>query len=169
MNKNIILSVIGADKPGIVSNISEIVKNCSGNIDKSRMVRLGDFFTVMVLISIDEKHLQNLESTLNNDSNYTISIHESENDLNNIDENTHTVHLDGIDNEGLVYKITNELAKLNINIEELETNISNAPMSGLTLFSLVAKISHSNLDHKVLNEKMDQLAAELDVNIILKD
>ena len=169
MNKNIILSVIGPDKPGIVSNISEIVKDCSGNIDKSRMVRLGNFFTVMVLISIDENHLPNLENKLNTDSKYTVSIHESKSDLNNIDENIYTVHLDGIDNEGLVYKITNELAKLNINIEELETNISNAPMSGLTLFSLIAKISHSKLDHKVLNEKMDELANELDVNIILKD
>ena len=49
MNKNIILTVVGPDKSGIVSNISEIVKNCSGNIDKSRMVRLGDFFTIIGL------------------------------------------------------------------------------------------------------------------------
>ena len=169
MNKNIILSVIGPDKPGIVSNISEIVKNCSGNIDKSRMVRLGNFFTIMVLISIDKNHLKNLENKLSNDSNYIVSIHESESELNNPDKSIHTVHLDGIDNEGLVYKITNELTKLNINIEELETNISNAPMSGLTLFSLIAKISHPNLDYKILNETMNELATELDVNIILKD
>ena len=47
MNKNIILSIIGPDKPGVVSNISKIIKNNAGNIDKSRMVRLGDFFTIM--------------------------------------------------------------------------------------------------------------------------
>ena len=84
-------------------------------------------------------------------------------------EDIHIIHLNGMDNEGLVYEITNELAKLSINIEELETNITNAPMSGLTLFSLIAKISHPKLDRKILNEKMNSLAAELDVNIILKD
>lgn len=169
MNKNIILTVVGPDKSGIVSNISEIVKNCSGNIDKSRMVRLGDFFTIMVLVSIDENYLKQLENELNKDSNYKITIHESNNNLKESDENIHIIHLNGIDNEGLVYEVTNELAKLSINIEELETNITNAPMSGLTLFSLIAKISHPKLDRKILNEKMNSLAAELDVNIILKD
>ncbi len=60
MNKNIILSVIGPDKPGIVSDISEMIKNHAGNIDKSRMVKLGDYFTIMVLISINDNHLTNL-------------------------------------------------------------------------------------------------------------
>ena len=114
MNKNIILTVVGPDKPGIVSNISEIVKNCSGNIDKSRMVRLGDFFTIMVLVSIDENYLKQLENELNKDSNYKITIHESNNNLKESDENIHIIHLNGIDNEGLVYEVTNELAKLSI-------------------------------------------------------
>ena len=35
-------------------------------------------------------------------------------------------------------KVTNQLALLDINIEELKTNIQNAPMSGLALFSLTA-------------------------------
>jgi len=170
MNKNIILSVIGPDKPGIVSDISELIKNCTGNIDKSRMIRLGDFFTIMVLISIDKKYISELESKLNDYSNYKISIHESDNNSDeSVDENRQIIHLNGIDDEGLVYKITNELAELNINIEELETNISNAPMSGLKLFSLIAKISHPKLDYDILKEKMDALASELDVNILLED
>ena len=170
MNKNIILSVVGPDRPGIVSNISELIKDYTGNIDKSRMIRLGDFFTIMVLISIDEKYIPELENKLSDYSNYKISIHESDNNSgDNADENRQTIHLNGIDDEGLVYKITNELAELNINIEELETNISNAPMSGLKLFSLIAKVSHPKLDHNILKEKMDALASELDVNIILED
>ena len=80
-----------------------------------------------------------------------------------------TVHLNGIDNEGLVFNITNEFTKLKINIEELETNISNAPMSGLTLFSLIAKISHPKITNDILENKMDALSRELDVNIVLED
>ena len=33
-------------------------------------------------------------------------------------ENIYTINLNGLDNEGLVYEITNQLALLNINIEE---------------------------------------------------
>jgi len=169
MNINIILSVIGPDKSGIVSDISKIVKNYSGNIEKSRMIRLGDFFTIMVLVNIDKNNIENLNQELGNYSNYQISIHELKNQSNDINENIHTIHLNGIDNEGLVYKITNELAELDINIEELKTNIENAPMSGLMLFSLTAKISHPALNYNMLKTKMDILAAELDVNIIIEN
>ena len=169
MNKNIILSVIGPDKPGIVSDISEMIKNHAGNIDKSRMVKLGDYFTIMVLISINDDHLTNLNKKLKNYSNYQILIHELSTISDKDDDISHTIHLNGIDNEGLVYKITNELAKLDINIEELETNISNAPMSGISLFSLVAKVSHTKLDYNILKEKMNNLASELDVNISIEN
>ena len=66
MNMSIILSVIGPDKPGVVSDISEIVQNHLGNIEKSRMIRLGDFFTIMVLITINKNHIKNLDYELNN-------------------------------------------------------------------------------------------------------
>ena len=169
MNTGIILSVIGPDKSGIVSEISKIVKNYSGNIEKSRMIRLGDFFTIMVLISINKNNIENMNKELDNYSNYQISIHELKNNLNDINEDIHTIHLNGIDNEGLVYQITNELAELDINIEELKTNTENAPMSGLTLFSLTAKISHPELNYNTLKTKMDVLASELDVNIIIEN
>ena len=171
MNTNIILSVIGPDKSGIVSDISKIIKNNLGNIEKSRMVRLGDFFTIMVLITINEDNIESLSKEFNNYSDYQISIHKLKDSLDNndLDNNIHTIHLNGLDNEGLVYKMTTELAKLDINIEELETNITNAPMSGLSLFSLEAKISHPQLNYDILKEKMDALASKLDVNIILED
>ena len=171
MNTNIILSVIGPDKSGIVSDISKIVKNYSGNIEKSRMVRLGNFFTIMVLITINENNIDSLNKEFNNYSDYQISIHKLKNNLKDDDlgSNTHTIHLNGFDNEGLVYRMTTELAKLDINIEELETSITNAPMSGLTLFSLEAKISHPKLNYDILKKKMDNLASKLDINILLED
>ena len=84
MNTNIILSVIGPDKFGIVSNISEIVKNHSGNIEKSRMTRLGDYFTIMVLVTINSNNIKDLKSELSNYSNYQISINELNNNVQNI-------------------------------------------------------------------------------------
>ena len=169
MKKNIILSVIGPDKSGIVSDISKFVKAYSGNIEKSRMVRLEDYFTIMVQINIQKDKIKNLEQDLTNYSNYTFSIHSLESANNNENEDIHTVYLKGIDSEGIVYKITNEFAKLNINIEELETNLENAPMSGLSLFSLKAKISHARLNLEALKKTMDKLAAELDVNINIEN
>ena len=42
-------------------------------------------------------------------------------------------------------------------------------MSGATLFSLIAKISHTELNYEVLSEKMNTLSDELDVNIKIQN
>ena len=169
MNTRIILSIIGPDKLGIVSDVSEIVKNHLGNIEKSRMIRLGDFFTIMVLITISRDDIENLNNELINYSDYKISIHELTKTFKDIKKDTYTIHLNGIDTDGLVYNITYELSKLDINIEELRTNIGNAPMSGLALFSLTAKITHPKLNYTLLKKKMSTLASKLDVNIIVEN
>ena len=165
---HIILSVIGPDKPGIVSGISAIVKNHFGNIEHSRMIRLGEYFTIMVLVSINNNNIQNLKNELNSNPSLQISINELTNKKTNISDALYKIFLKGIDNEGIVYKITKELADLDINIEELETKTENAPMSGLNLFSLTAIITHPNLDYDALKKKMDLLALELDVNIVIE-
>jgi glycine cleavage system regulatory protein len=169
MNTRIILSIIGPDKPGIVSDISKIVKNHLGNIEKSRMIRLGDFFTIMVLITINREDITNLNNELINYSDYKISIHELADTFKDINKDIYTIHLNGMDTDGLVYNITHELSKLDINIEELRTNIGNAPMSGLALFSLTARVTHPKLDYTLLKEKMGALASKLDVNIIVEN
>ena len=165
---NIILSVIGPDKPGIVSDVSNIVRKFSGNIEKSRMIKLGDFFTIMVLVTINKEQIEFIEKGFEDLSDYQVSINELKNTDKEITENTHTIYLDGIDSEGIVYKITNQLAAMDINIEELETDLQNAPMSGVGLFSLKAIVSHPNLSYEILSSKMDDLATMLDVNIIVE-
>ena len=61
--KHIIIKGIGPDKPGIVSSISGIVTSNSGNIEESRMIRLGSEFSIIMMISIPEE----FESTLSDE------------------------------------------------------------------------------------------------------
>ena len=57
----IIVTAIGDDRPGIVSDLSNIITECGGNVEESRMIKLGSEFSVIMLISIkndDHLHLQ---------------------------------------------------------------------------------------------------------------
>ena len=45
--KHIIIKGIGPDKPGIVANISGFVTSNNGNIEESRMIRLGSEFSII--------------------------------------------------------------------------------------------------------------------------
>ena len=64
--KKIIISGIGSDRSGIVANLTDVIICNNGNIEESRMVRLGSDFIVIMLVSIKETLQSSLIQTLNN-------------------------------------------------------------------------------------------------------
>ena len=72
MKNKLIISASGPDRNGIVSEISSIINNYNANIETSRMIRLGEQFTTLILIHIDSKHIDNLKFDLENIKNLNI-------------------------------------------------------------------------------------------------
>ena len=58
--KHIIIKGIGPDEAGIVARISGIVTSNNGNIEESRMIRLGSEFSIIMMISIPSEFESNL-------------------------------------------------------------------------------------------------------------
>ncbi len=61
---SLIISAVGSDRPGIVSEISGVITSHGGNIEKSRMTRLGADFTIIMLVMVDSKWEESLVVTL---------------------------------------------------------------------------------------------------------
>ena len=57
---SLIISAVGSDRPGIVSEISAVINSHGGNIEKSRMTRLGSDFTIIMLVMVDPKWEESL-------------------------------------------------------------------------------------------------------------
>ena len=57
---SLIISAVGSDRPGIVSEISGAITSHGGNIEKSRMTRLGLDFTIIMLVTVDPKWEESL-------------------------------------------------------------------------------------------------------------
>ena len=57
---SLIISAVGSDRPGIVSEISGVITSHGGNIEKSRMTRLGSDFTIIMLVMVDSKWEESL-------------------------------------------------------------------------------------------------------------
>ena len=49
---SLIISAVGSDRPGIVSEISGVITRHGGNVEESRMSRMGSDFAMIILISI---------------------------------------------------------------------------------------------------------------------
>mgnify|MGYP003316759838 CR=1 FL=1 len=96
----IIVSGFGNDKPGIVKQISKIISDASGNIEESRMIRLGSDFTIMMLIDIHndkDRVVDGLEGV----EGMKFIIKDSSDDIDYSAPNA-TISLSGADNIGIV-------------------------------------------------------------------
>ena len=162
----IIVSGFGNDKPGIVKQISKIISDASGNIEESRMIRLGSDFTIMMLIDI-HNHKDRVIDGLESVEGMKFIIKDSSNDIDYSASNA-TISLSGADNIGIVHLVSDKLAKNNINILEMNTDIINMPNTGTPIFNMEARVLiDKETDLKKLRIDLDRDSDEFDVEITL--
>jgi glycine cleavage system regulatory protein len=80
------------------------------------------------------------------------------------------VELEGLDRPGLVKEIAQVLAERGVNIEELVTDRTTAPMSGELLFHSRARVAFPpHADPLALRRRLEELAADLMVQVSLAE
>ena len=173
---SLIISAVGSDRPGIVSELSGAITSHGGNIEKSRMTRLGSDFTIIMLVTVDPKWEESLVvalqaikelsiTTKGTEPNTTVIA--GENCKDTAGENCQ-ISLSGADNEGIVKVLSKYLEEKSINIIEMDTHISQAPISGSPLFNLNASVSiPGEVDGRDIQSDLSQIAQELGVEIHL--
>ena len=134
---SLIISAIGCDRPGIVSELTEIITKHGGNIEESRMTRLESDFTIIMLVKVDPKWEESLVVVLQGIKDLIITTKNTEFNTVISSENCQIL-LNGADNEGIVNVLSKYLTEKSMNILDMETYISNAPITGTPLFNLMA-------------------------------
>ena len=153
MKTKLIISANGKDKKGIVSEISSIITSCKGNIETSRMIRLEKEFAMLILVEIDDKHRDKLNDILEKNNHLHVTTINTNDQMHSYKTKCH-LYINGADNEGIVYQFTNCLSEMNINIEEVNTKIENAPISATPLFMMDLVIaSETKIDKKIINRE----------------
>jgi len=172
---SLIISAVGSDRPGIVSELSGTITSHGGNIEKSRMTRLGSDFTIIMLVTVDPKWEESLVVALQTIQELSITtkgteantVIAGENCKDTAGENCQ-ISLSGADNEGIVKVLSKYLEEKSINIIEMDTHISQAPISGSPLFNLNAAVSiPGEIDGRDIQSDLSQIAQELGVEIHL--
>jgi len=168
MRDKLIISAFGPDRKGIVSEISSIINQYDGNIETSRMIRLEEQFSILILIEIENKNLKKLKNKIETIKNLRVDINTT-NSLNKDYKNKFHLYINGADNEGIVYSFSNYFSKLNINIEEVNTNIKNAPVSATPLFMMDLIITSSKeINKNRIIKDLNKISEKLGVEVNLK-
>ena len=169
MRSKLIISANGLDKKGIVSKISSIISKHNANIETSKMIRLENEFAMLILIDIQSEKIKTLTESLNKINELSVNLIETKTNENILYENKFHLYINGADNEGIVYAFSKFLSEININIDEVNTKIKNAPMSATPLFMMDLIIgSKSKINEKDLNEKLNGVGEKLGVEVTIQ-
>ena len=169
MRLKLIISANGPDRKGIVSEISSIISKHNANIETSKMIRLEKEFAMLILIEIQKDKKQILNDELNLITDLSVSLIETKTNQDILYENKFHLYINGADNEGIVYSFAKFFSELEMNIDEVNTKIKNAPMSATPLFMMDLIIgSKTEINFQKLNEKLNFISEKLGVEVSIK-
>jgi len=168
----VILSVIGDDRPGLVSELSAPISAHGASWERSQMSRLAGKFAGIVLVSVPDAKL----AALTTDLGELVEAHGLQVTLERtgdpVEQRSQRLQLEllGADHPGIVAEISASLAARHVSIEELSTDVVDAPMAGGTLFEARAVLNAPpEVSTDELRAMLEGLANELMVEIRLSD
>ena len=165
--KHLIIKGIGPDRPGIVSNISKFVTSNNGNIEESRMIRLGSEFSIIMLIAIPDDSQDNLSNQLESIEGIKFYLTPTRK-LSSYEYPNYIISVSGADNEGIVYGVADSIGSLGINIIEVITDTQNAPVTGSILFHMVAKVYLGKNKKDELSKELSKIGTNLGLDMKLE-
>jgi len=179
MPSNIILTFTGPDRVGLVEAVTKIMLDQGGNVETSRMTRLGGAFAILMLVSIADASAAALASAFETlmAEGYKVTISASTAGAATLTETigvsaatrTYQIEVRGADHEGIVYQVAQSLASHGINIESVETETSPAPMSGDALFSMTALVTvPRSAPERAWQAELQNVARRMNVDIDLR-
>jgi len=171
MNTSIVLTVVSDDRPGVVEALSEVIAEHGGNWAESSMLSLAGKFAGILLVQMPEENVESFFAGLKalDSRGMQVVAQLSDGTVVSDEAREYSIELVGQDRPGIVHEITEVLADFGVNVQELETTVQSASMSGESLFMAHARIFiPAEADRDKLQAKLEDLANELMVDIELE-
>ena len=169
MPKHIVLTLTGRDKVGIVENVTSLIAKFGGNVESSRMARLGGEFAMLMLVSLAENEMSGLDRDFTSlrGEGYQVLLMPTEDDAGKYTGwLPYEIEVTGADHEGIIHEISHHLALQGINIESMDTSSTPAPMSGAPLFMMKGIVLvPPKLNFHAWSDALEEIGDKLNVNV----
>jgi len=163
----LILTVISADKPGLVESLAQVITRHGGNWLDSRMARMAGQFAGILRVDVPAAEVDALRTELENMSSGGMNIQLAvSGQADDQPLATLMLSLVGNDRPGIVHEVSAVLARHGVNVEQLETSCEPAPMSADLLFRANARLGLlPQTDANALRADLENLADDLMVEL----
>lgn len=164
-----VLTVLGDDRPGLVSALSAPIKAHGASWERSQLAQLAGKFAGIVVVSVTDERYDALVADLEAVGDLHVTLERGE-EVEAPESSTLVLELLGSDRPGIVAEISAALAEAGVSIEELATDVREAPHAGGMLFEARAVLDvPTGTAHDDVQAVLEGLADELMVDINLSD
>lgn len=174
MHNRYIMTAFGVDRVGFVTDVTRLLYENDCNLEDTTMGMLVDEFTLSLLFSssdpdIEEKLARECRR-LELEKGISAFVRQLPRRERNNTAGTRVVnlHIEGLDQAGIVYKTSQFLTNNDLNIVQLDSTASPSPQSGATLYSMNLQVELPlELNPGRFEEDLSHVADELQVDITL--
>ncbi|PLX79224.1 MAG: hypothetical protein C0616_11910 [Desulfuromonas sp.] len=169
-----ILTAFGKDRPGIVADVTRVLYGNGCNLEENSMTLLADEFTLILLFSAQG---ENISEDLSREFRhlerekgiwaYIRPINAAQG-RSAPGSSPCTIFVEGEDQSGIVYKISQFLADNSVNIVDLKSTVNISPGSGTAIYQMAIHAElPGGIEMPQLESGLSDVADELHVDIQL--
>lgn len=172
MPQRYIMTAFGTDRVGIVADVTRLLYENDCNLEDTRMSMLAAEFTLNLLFSCPRPDILDLLAKDCRRLEVSKGISAFVRPLGPTQPKPQqqvtlcTLHIEGLDQAGIVYKTSQFLADHNLNILQLTSAAQASPQSGATIYAMDIQIQvPAEIAIEQIEAQLNQLANELHVDI----
>lgn len=138
----LVLTAVGPDRPGLVSELASAIHGAGANLEDSRMAILGGEFALLLLLSGTEAAAGAVERAAG-PLGEKLGLRLMSKRTGRAPRRAflpYRISVSGVDRPGIVLLVSEILARRGVNVASLESRLSYVPESGTPLFVLEAEL-----------------------------
>lgn len=174
MKQRFIMTAFGKDRPGIVADVTQILYENGCNLEDTSMTLLAGEFTLILLFETDSPNVEGSLSKacrrLEQEKGISAFFRpvEPRKASKTSGFSTRMIHVEGLDQAGIVYKVSQFLADHQINIVDLKSTVKDSPESGTAIYVMDIRVQiPQGTAMESVEQSMTDVADELNVDIVL--
>ncbi len=165
---HLVITIVGDDRSGIVESLSALVAEHGGNWLSSSMSNLAGQFAGIIEVGIESENREPLEAAIGNLPG--LQVHSVTGGDGNANPKYPLAEVEavGIDQPGIVHRLTQVLSRAGVSLLEFASWTESAPNSGDELFRMAADFELTpSVDLEALKADLEEVAEDLAVDIEL--
>lgn len=168
--ESFVLTIIGADRAGLVDALAEVVAEHGGSWERSQMTELAGMFAGMVLVHVPPDRapaFREALTPLHDQGLMDVTLRAAGTDDPPEDIPTTSFEVVGADRPGIVHEVSHLLAERGVGIVDLRTWTESAAMAGSPLFRAVAAVRlPEGLSMQDLTTALEDLSDDLMIDLL---